>query len=92
MLTYADVCVDRQMLAAADELEQELRQQVAIYVSSYYYVCPRTTICVSLYYYTVRIYDAADELEQELRQQVAMCVSSYYYVCPRTTICVSLYY
>ncbi len=73
------------MLAAADELEQELRQQVATFVFSYCYICVLVLqyVCphATTYYYTVRIYAAADELEQKIRQQVAIYVSSYCYMC-----------
>jgi hypothetical protein len=71
------VCEDTYVVASPLTRRGRLSAQVRICVSSYYCVCPHTTICVSSYYY---IYVSS------------ICVSSCYYMCPHTTVYVSSFF
>jgi hypothetical protein len=58
---------------------------VAVYVSSYYYICLHTTEYVSLYYSVCPHY-------YDMLPHTTICVLMLLCVCPHTTMCVSSYY
>ncbi len=58
------------------------------YVSSYYYMCPHTTLYVSSSYYVSSYYCICVLLLLHMSSYYYICVLILLYMCPHTTICV----